>query len=125
MILIKGVIRNRKPIVSVTIDQQGNLNFSSAGEYRFVVDTGFTGYIVVPYALLPKLNLKFLNFTHFTLATHRNIQLPVFKGWVKVRTKRVKVEIVPGDELIGMKFLERVGSKLIVDFTKAEVKLLG
>ncbi len=37
----------------------------------------------------------------------------------------MKVEIVPGDELIGMKFLEKIGSKLIVDFDEAEVKLLG
>jgi len=39
--------------------------------------------------------------------------------------KRYKVKLVPGDELLGMKFLEKIGSKLIVDFIKAEVKLLG
>lgn len=39
--------------------------------------------------------------------------------------KRYKVKLVPGDELLGMGLLERIGSKLIVDFTKAEVKLLG
>ncbi|MGH7451665.1 MAG: hypothetical protein ACRENG_09995 [bacterium] len=89
------------------------------------MDTGFTGDVVVPDALLPKLDLKFLNFTHFILATHKEIELPVFKRWVKVRTKRVKVEIVPGDELLGMGILERIGSKRIVDFDKAEVKLLG
>jgi hypothetical protein len=39
--------------------------------------------------------------------------------------KRRKVQIIPGDELIGMGLLEKIGSKLIVDFDRAEVKLMG
>ena len=95
------------------------------GEYRFVVDTGFTGDVAVPPRLIPKLDQKFLGYDKFVLATKRVIDLPVFQGWVQVMGKRYKVKLVPGDELLGMKFLEKIGSKLIVDFIKAEVKLLG
>ncbi len=125
MIIFKGEIKYQEPLVSATVDGSGNLKLSSNSTHRFIVDTGFAGDIAVPYTMLPKLNLKFLGYDKFVLATNKPIVLPVFEGWVKIKRKRVKVEIIPGDELIGMKFLEKAGSKLIVDFDKAEVKLLG
>jgi len=60
----------------------------------------------------------------FVLATHKVINLPVFQGWFKVKGRRIKVHIIPGDELVGMGLLAKLGSKLIVDFAKAEVKLI-
>lgn len=125
MTICQGVIRNLEPIVTATIDENRDLNFLSAGTYRFVIDTGFTGDIAVPSALIPKLNLKFSGYSEFLLATHKNIKLPVFKGVVKVKNKRVKVDIVPGDELLGMGFLAAIGTKMIVDFKNATVKLIG
>ncbi len=125
MIIFKGVIKYQEPLVSATVDGSGNLKLSSNSKHRFIVDTGFAGDIAVPYTMLPKLNLKFLGYDKFVLATNKPIVLPVFEGWVKIKRKRVKVEIIPGDELIGMKFLEKACSQLIVDFDKAEVKLLG
>jgi clan AA aspartic protease len=123
--LFKGSIRNQEPVVTAKIDENGELNFASQGNHSFVVDTGFTGDIAVPHALLPKLNLEFSGYTEFVLATYQRVELPVYRGWVKIKHKRMKVDVVAGDELLGMGLLERIGSQLIVDFTKAEVKLLG
>lgn len=124
MIIFKGIIRNQEPIVFATIDSEGNLIFSGKGEYHFVVDTGFTGDIAVPHKLIPKLNLTFLSYDRFELATKKVIDLPVFQGWAKIDKRRVKVEIIPGDEIVGMSFLEAFGSKLVVDFETKEVILL-
>jgi predicted aspartyl protease len=111
--------------VSATVDESGNLKLSSDSKYRFVVDTGFAVDVAVPYAMLPRLNLNFLGYDKFVLATNKPIVLPVFEGWVKIKRQRVKVEIIPGDELLGMRFLEKAGSQLIVNFDEAEVKLFG
>jgi len=125
MRLLEGTILNRAPIVSAVIDKAGNLNLVTNGDYGFVVDTGFTGDLAVPYNLIPKLNLKFIGYEEFGLATRRVIELPVYYGWVKVKSRRYKVKIIPGDELLGMNFLEKAASKLIVDFKKDAVKLFG
>jgi predicted aspartyl protease len=125
MILFKGKIKKREPIITAQIDEKGNLNLSSKGQHRFIVDTGFTGDIAVPITLLPKLNLSFASYSRFVLATKKVIRVPVFRGWVYIKGKRLKVEIVPGDELLGMGLLEKIGSKLIVDFDHAEVKIIG
>jgi len=125
MILFKGAVQNRKPIVAVKIDEQGNLSFWPEGEHRFVVDTGFTGDFLVPRTILPKLKLKYLGYEKFVLATNKKVSLPIYQGWVKIKNKRTKVVVIPGAELIGMKFLEKVGSRLIGDYKKATVKLIG
>ncbi len=125
MTLLNGKITNREPLIAATIDKKGDLVLSSkGGEHSFVVDTGFTGDLAVPRSLLHKMKLKFLSYDKFELATKRVIDLPVFQGWVKVKNKRVKVEIIPGDELIGMGLLEAVSSKLILDWMKQEIRLI-
>jgi len=111
--------------VFTAIEGSGNLKLSSSGVHRFLVDTGFAGDIAVPNTMLPRLNLKFLGYDRFILATQKPVVLPVFEGWVRILRKQIKVEVIPGDELIGMKFLERAGSELIFDFVHAQLKLLG
>lgn len=125
MIIFKGTIKKRESIVSVMVDENGHIAFSPQGEYRCIIDTGFAGDIAVPYSMLPRLDHKFLGYDEFVLATNKRIQLPVFQGWVRVKKGKLKVEVIPGDELIGMKLLERIGSKLIVDFDKSNMKLIG
>lgn len=125
MIILKGRIAHWEPTVFALIDKNGQLELSHKGEHRFVVDTGFAGDIAVPEILLSKMKVEFLGYNEFVLATKKRIRLPVFKGWIKIKAMRVQVEMIPGDELIGMKFLEKVGSRLIGDFKNATVKLIG
>lgn len=125
MIILKGKIAHWEPTVLAMIDKNGQLELSHKGEHRFVVDTGFAGDIAVPKIMLAKLKVEFLGYNEFILATKKRIRLPVFQGWIKIKAMRVQVEMIPGDELIGMKFLEKVGSRLIVDFNNASVKLFG
>lgn len=67
---------------------------------------------------------QFIGFDEFVLATQKRIELPVFQGGVKIPQRLIKVEIIPGDELIGMKLLAKIGSKLIINFDRAAVKLI-
>jgi len=125
MTILKGKIAHWEPTVVALINKNGQLEISNKGKHSFVVDTGFAGDIAVPHTMLPRLNARFLGYNEFVLATQKRIRLPVFQGWVKVKAMQVEVEMIPGDELIGMKFLEKVGSQLIVDYKKATVKLIG
>ncbi len=123
---LKGAVKNRKPVVSAAADAEGHVDLASTQkEFELIIDTGFTGFIVLPRKLVPKLDIKFLGYERFALATGKTMDLPVFEGWVKTQNDPMKIEMVFGDEIIGMAMLQMIGSKLIVDFEKNEVELIG
>jgi predicted aspartyl protease len=62
MTIFKGEIKYQEPLVSATVDGNGNLKLSSHSRHSFIVDTGFAGDVAVPYTMLPQLNLKFLGY---------------------------------------------------------------
>ncbi len=124
MNLITGVIADNKPIVKATV-KDGRLVFSRRGKFEFIVDTGFTGDMLIPHPLVKQLNLDLLSYDTFELATEQLIELPVFRGNVVIGKTTLEVEMVPGDALIGMSLMQAIGSQLLFDFDKGQVLLRG
>jgi predicted aspartyl protease len=124
MNLITGVIADNKPIVKATV-KDGRLVFSRRGKFEFIVDTGFTGDLLIPHPLVKQLNLDLLSYGTFELATEQLIELPVFRGNVVIGQATLEVEMVPGDALIGMSLMQAIGSQLLFDFDKGQVLLRG
>lgn len=60
----------------------------------------------------------------FQLATGEIVDLPVFLGKVIIENYEVETWFIPGDYLLGMEFLASIGSLLLFDFEKEEVRLL-
>ena len=96
-----------------------------AGKLEFIVDTGFTGDMLIPRPLVNLLILDLLSYDTFELATEQLIELPVFRGNVVIGKTTLEVEMVPGDALIGMSLMQAIGSQLLFDFDKGQVLLRG
>lgn len=125
MRLLKGVITDKKPIVKAEINEAGALVFSDHGPFEFVIDTGFTGDVFIPEKLVGRLNLDLLSYETFELGADLLIELPVYRGVLVIGKTMVEAEMVPGDALVGMGLMQAIGSKLSLDFEKAEVVLSG
>ena len=124
MNLITGVIADNKPVVKATV-KDGRLVFSRRGKFEFIVDTGFTGDMLIPHHLVEQLRLDLLSYDTFELATEQLIELPVFHGNVVIGKTTLEVEMVPGDALIGMSLMQAIGSQVLFDFDKGQVFLKG
>ncbi|MBI5652274.1 MAG: hypothetical protein HZC40_17800 [Chloroflexi bacterium] len=119
---LSGIITNHTPFISARV-KNGRLVFAKRGTIRFVVDTGFTGDLLIPSAIINHLDLKFLAYKTFHLAADQVIALPVYRGEVMFDRAILEVEMTPGDALIGMSLMQAIGSQLILDFDRAQVRL--
>lgn len=119
---LAGMIRDNVAVVAARV-KNGKLVFARRGEFRFVVDTGFTGDLMIPQKLVEPLDLEFLGYKTFQLAAENVIALPVYRGYVTLGKATLEVEMTPGDALIGMTLLRAIGSQLHFDFHKATIVL--
>lgn len=115
---IRGVIRDQAPVIAGRVDHSGKLCLGGRGPQRFIVDTGFTGAVAVPEEMLSLLDVEHIGYDTFTLATGRDVELPVFLGEVRIGRRRVQTWFIVGDHLIGMEFLGVAFSLFQIDFRR-------
>jgi predicted aspartyl protease len=121
---LTGDITDNQPTVRAVV-KNGALVFSPRGDFKFIVDTGFTGDLLIPQLLVKKLNLELIAYNTFQLATEQLVTLPVYRGNVVIGKAALEVEMVPGDALIGMALMQRIGSQLTLNFKTRTVVLKG
>jgi clan AA aspartic protease len=121
---LTGIIADNQPVVRATV-KNGALAFSRRGDARFIVDTGFTGDLLIPQSLVEKLDLELIAYSTFQLATEQLVTLPVYRGNIVIGKAMVEVEMVPGDALIGMALMQRIGSQLTLNFRTRMIVLTG
>jgi clan AA aspartic protease len=102
--MIVGVVQRREAIVRLTVrGSHGRVQ-----EIDAVVDTGFTGWLTLPPALVVALDLNWLTAGRGVLADGSRSAFDVFQGNVvwNGRIRRVAVVEVDGCPLIGMALLQ-------------------
>jgi clan AA aspartic protease len=106
---------------NVTAAYEAAISLQVAGPGRraetveFAIDTGFTGFIVLPSEEIARLDLPFLGFKEATLGDGSTTMLGMFAGLVHwhERVLRVPVLETEGSALVGMRLLD--GSRLTMD----------
>lgn len=84
------------------------------------VDTGFDGYLTLPYAEAFPLGLVLVGTTAYTIADGYTVHNFVCLGNTRIddKTVSVTIDIQPqGSILAGMKLLSRIGKTLSVNFS--------
>ena len=97
------VTTTRKPLVSVTIlDSDGNRQL-----IRVVLDTGFTGYLVLPERYMRRLGLTARRYSQGRPATGEVIRIPTGRATViwQGQSRAVEVLQLDSEPLLGMEFL--------------------
>ena len=122
--LIQGKIINFVPTFKAYI-REDLLAFDSDGDIFLTVDTGFDGEIMLPQIILDDMNLEFMGYDTFTIATGETIEVPVFYGKVIVKKQEFEAWFIPGDQLVGMEFFCKVGKALELNFEESTVNLIG
>lgn len=121
--IVRGEIRNHTPTVRARLWRGRILQVGQPGSIAFVVDTGFTGGISVTEGILRRLNLDFIGFDTFTLATGDEVELPMFLGEASVRGRRIETWFVLGENLLGMEFLASAFDHLQVDLRRRQLRM--
>lgn len=88
---------------------------SQSTDVEVVIDTGFTGYLMLPPATVDALSLPFLGTTPATLADGSTAALDVYEARVVWHGRERPVDVLAseGGGLIGMALL--YGSRLTID----------
>jgi clan AA aspartic protease len=109
--MIHGVIRNREAIIELEVSDIGQ----PATKVDAVIDTGYNGYLTLPYDLVTALQLPFAGHRRGTLADGSVTRLDVYLASVvwHGRQKDVLISQAAGTPLIGMSLLK--GSRLTMD----------
>ncbi|MFQ6057891.1 MAG: hypothetical protein ACE5MB_03295 [Anaerolineae bacterium] len=122
--LIRGEIIDFAPLFNAYLREDG-LVLGKEGDLLLTVDTGFSGGIALPKKRLDEMDVEFIGYDTFTLATGEVVELPMFLGKVIIKNYEVETWFIPGDLLVGMEFLSMAGSVLTLDFEDATVELSG
>lgn len=117
-VLLQGKIDEFVPKVTGYIDEAKILTLEENANLEFSVDTGFTGGIALPENFLAQLNVKFIGYELFSLATGEIIDLPVYTGTTIVSNFQIETRFVPGDFLIGMELMSAISPRLVFDFER-------
>ena len=115
--IISGVVKRTvdgdlQPWLPVSLE-------SSDGEglrhYDAILDTGFTGCLVLPEAVIANLGLAKRGVVILTLGNGEEHPFDYYLGWVSWRGERREVEVLQsiGQPLLGMELLE--GAQVTVD----------
>ena len=111
--MLKGrVNENDEPVVSIDLILR-----KKPSRCNTIIDTGFNGYLSVPYSLVKKSSWYFAGVEEYELATGERVEQQVYLGHVIFDKRRLQVYIVTSnakDILIGTKLLR--SKKLIIDF---------
>ncbi len=91
----------------------------------FVLDTGFTGDLIVTPEIAEDLGLEITNMTSAHLVAGEIINLPTATALALMEGEQLYVSVViaKGWPLLGMSFLEKFNYKAIVDCYKKTVTL--
>ncbi|MEO8498008.1 MAG: clan AA aspartic protease [Planctomycetota bacterium] len=111
--MIRGTIRNREAVIELEVSGPGQ----TASKVEAVIDTGYNGYLTLPYDLVAALQLAFAGYRRGTLADGSVTRLNVYLASVMWhgQQKDVLISQTTGAPLIGMSLLE--GSRLTMDVT--------
>ena len=120
---LQGKIEGNTPLVRAQIGPGGRLRIGQSGRIVFVIDTGFTGGIALTEEMLKRLDLDFVGYDTFTLATGDEVELPMFLGQVLVGARRIETSFILGENLLGMEFLASAFDRMEVNFARKEVHL--
>lgn len=121
--VVEGRIVDFVPSFAGHVDEDGILVAGGDAEFALAVDTGFNGGVALPEEVLDRMDVHFLSYDTFTLATGDVVELPIFVGGVKTGGRGLEMSFIPGDWLLGMEFLSSAGSVLSLDFEKRLVSL--
>lgn len=122
--LLRGEIINFVPYFKAEVNNKG-LVLGDDGEYSLTVDTGFSGGIALRENILKQMNVEFIGYDTFTVATGEMIELPMYLGKVFIKHREIETWFIPGDSLIGMEFLSTAGKELDVNLEKGIVEFRG
>jgi predicted aspartyl protease len=122
--LVRGEIVDFVPLFNAYLGEL-ELVLDGGGDILLTVDTGFSGGVALPKKMLDEMDVEFIGYDTFSLATGEIVELPMFLGKVIVKGHGVETWFIPGDLLVGMEFLSIAGSVLTLDFKDATVKLMG
>jgi len=117
-----GTFVNKSPHIEFNI---WGINKSVAQKYIGLIDTGFNGYLVIPYALAFPLGLALIGTESSTLADGSTVTSLVCIGQVELCgiTVPTTVSVQSGNSiLIGTQLLERIGKDLHIDFIDGKVE---
>ena len=111
MTTINGVVRGREAFVSLSIEDSAGV----AQPYLSVLDTGFTGYLVLPPAMIRQLGLTNRGRRRITLADGSTQMQNAYTASVRWHGEYHAVRVFEmGDKpLIGMRLL--TGSRVTMD----------
>jgi clan AA aspartic protease len=101
--MITGVVRKREPRIRLRVRGPGERR-----QTRAVVDTGSTGYLTLPPALIAALGLPWQGIIPAFLADGSSTVLDVYEGTVVWERRPRKIPVVEADAtpLVGMALLE-------------------
>jgi predicted aspartyl protease len=122
---ITGKIIDAEPRLSVQTAKK-RLALGRGKRDYMVVDSGFTGSVAIPEEWGERLNLNYAGIQSFTLANGQAVEFPTYLGLVRIGQAEALFEfIVTGEALLGMEFLERLGSRLVIDCKTKKVVIEG
>lgn len=122
--LIQGEIIDFAPLFKAYVRKEGLL-LGKEGDILLTVDTGFNGGIALPQKMLGEMDVEFIGYDTFTLATGEVVELPMFLGKVIIKGQQIEIWFIPDDLLVGMEFLSLAGKLLTLNFEGATVELRG
>jgi clan AA aspartic protease len=110
--MIVGMVRRREPLIRLTLrGWRGRQH-----EIEAVVDTGYTGWLTLPPALIGALNLRWRSFGRGTVADGSTSLFDVYQGKVvwDGRVRSVYVDEFDATPLVGMALLQGFELKMQV-----------
>ena len=113
-------IDNNKAVVPAAVAWEHKVQDS-----LFILDTGFTGDLIVTQEMAKELGLEITTMTSAHIATDKTVSLPTATAIGIMEGKKLYISILIADglPLLGMSFLEKFGYKAIVDCKYKKVSL--
>ena len=119
---MRGSFENDIPTIALEI--AGMLPDSPFQDIQAIVDTGFNGYLSLPYVTAFPLGLLLTGMKVSTIATGALAQDFVCIGRIRLggETVLTPIDIQPNcPVLLGTRLMKRLGKRLRIDFPKQEV----
>ncbi len=112
---LRGRISRHEPTLPARVLSH-ELHIGGAGRIRIVLDTGFTGDLVLPRSVIRRLRTDRVGVERYELANGSVVKLPVHRATVVIGGRPTQVEVVPtsGAGLIGMALLERTSRSVLL-----------
>lgn len=111
--MIKGVVHNHQPIISINIGSE-----LGAQDFLVLIDTGFTGDLKLSREKAIELGMQATHVEEVILADQQKISMSVGVAFVAMdgATCPVSVLIAPGFPVVGVGLMKRFAIRLTIDF---------